>query len=55
MDKIKIPTKQERRITVLETENADLWFENMLLKAHSDATDQEIADLWFHVITGGEA
>lgn len=53
MNKIKIPSKEEKRITVLESENAELWFENITVKSELEATKQEIADLWFQTITGG--
>lgn len=52
-DKIKIPSKEEKRIDVLESENAALWFENITVKSDLESAKQEIADLWFHNITGG--
>ena len=52
--KIKIPSKEEQRIEVLEVENADLWFENLTLQAKVNTHEQEIADLWYQSLTGGE-
>ena len=37
----------------LELENAELWFENILLKVKSEYNEQEIAELWYQTITGG--
>lgn len=50
---IKVPKKEEKRIETLEVENADLWFENMVLNSKVTAAEQEIADLWFEIISGG--
>lgn len=46
------PTLDER-LEVLESENADLWYENILLTAKVAQSEQEIADLWYQVIVGG--
>lgn len=51
--KIQIPTKEGRRITTLEAENAELWFEKVITDAKVSTQEQEIADLWFTVATGG--
>lgn len=53
--KLKIPTQEQKRLNVLETENADLWFDNVMLKSQATASTQEIADLWFQILVGGEA
>lgn len=52
-DKIVIPTKDSKRITVLENENAELWFENLVQQGKTVAHEQELADLWFAQMTGG--
>lgn len=43
----------EERIKILEAENADLWYENIILKSKVTQSEQEIADLWYQVIVGG--
>lgn len=53
MDKIKIPTKESRRLDSLESENAELWFENLVQQGKSTVHEQELADLWFAQMTGG--
>lgn len=53
MKKIQIPSKMDRRILSLETENANLWYENIMLKSKVSSNEQEIADLWYEVVTGG--
>ena len=53
MDKIVVPTKETKRIKNLESENADLWYENIIMKQGLDETKQEVADLWFISLSGG--
>lgn len=47
MRKIKIPSKEQRRIKKLESENADLWFRVMNNQTLDGSQNEEIADLWF--------
>lgn len=58
--KIKIPSRAEREIEVLQADNADLWYENFTVKSELEETQtelsaakQEIADLWYVSLTGG--
>lgn len=41
-------------IPLLEEENADLWFDSMLNKALIKEHDNELADVWYLIMTGGE-
>lgn len=52
-DKITIPTKESKRLSALEVENAELWFENIQTKSELEITKQEVADLWFMSLSGG--
>ena len=52
-EKIKVPTKDTKAIKNLESENADLWYENIVMKQELEETKQEVADLWFIALTGG--
>ena len=51
--KLKVPTARDRKIEELESDNAELWFENVELKSKLQANENEISDLWYAIITGG--
>lgn len=51
--KIKLPSKEQTQMSLLVADNAELWFENMLLQMKLETTEKEIADLWFAIISGG--
>lgn len=60
MDKIQIPTPQDRKIKLLETEAAELWYENILLadkvdkaEKKSEAAELETAEIWYTILMGG--
>lgn len=53
MKKIIIPTKEQKRIAALESENSSLWYENITLQSDVEKTKQEISDLWYATIIGG--
>lgn len=46
MKKLTIPSKTEKQIKALKNENAEL-------KIKLQVNEQEIADLWYQIITGG--
>lgn len=37
----------------LETEVADLWYQNMVSEARIEITEQEVAGLWYEIMTNG--
>lgn len=37
----------------LATDNADLWYENIMINSKLTSTEKEIADLWYEIIVGG--
>ena len=41
------------RTDTLEVENADLWFNNIMLELKANTIEKEVADLWFELIMGG--
>lgn len=47
------PPSTDERVEVLEAENADLWYENIMLTSKVKQAEQEIADLWYQMIVGG--
>lgn len=47
------PKPPPSRIEVLETENADLWYELMLEKNRNDTHDRDIAEIWYEMMIGG--
>ncbi|SET85711.1 hypothetical protein SAMN05216389_1433 [Oceanobacillus limi] len=51
--KIEIPSKKDRKIKDLESENADLWFAYMENNSKDNVQDSDIADLWFEIMNGG--
>lgn len=46
--------KSPEEIETLKVENADVWYENFLLKKDLKESKQEVADLWYYVISGSE-
>lgn len=51
--KIKIKSEEVKRLEVLEGENADLWYGNIMLHSKVDTAEREIADLWYQILVGG--
>lgn len=41
------------RIDILEYENAELWYNNMLLESKVDDTEFELSVLWYEIMMGG--
>lgn len=41
------------RSELLETDNAELWFENVMVKSSLDIAEREVADLWHQILVGG--
>lgn len=45
--------KTKSPVITLQEENAQLWFDNILLQNKAETNEQEIADLWFALLSGG--
>ena len=45
--------KNADKIPLLEDENANLWYENMMDKSRIESAEQEIAMVWYEIALGG--
>ena len=43
----------KEKYNLLEMDNADLWYENVIVNTKLSNTEQEVADLWYQLILGG--